>query len=269
MAVGYQYLQDTPPVGYQQGVALAEQWNGSTWSVLPTPAAGSPSANLFLNSLSSVSCTSPTACLAVGGYVNGEGWWQNLAELWNGTTWSVLPSPATGINQIGFDALSCATASSCTALGQQIWLWNGEKWATESRPTPPGAASSALTTVSCPTSATCIAVGGAAFLYDCVKPVKFPPICKVRRSSLAELWNGTMWSIEPVPGNGLTGVSCSGPATCVAVGSGIAASWNGTAWTAEPAPQAGISALSCTASTTCTGVGADNGVAEAARYYST
>jgi hypothetical protein len=269
VAVGYQYLEGTLSAGYQEGVALAERWNGSTWSILPTPAAGSPSANVFLNELSTVSCTSPTACLAVGGYVNSGGWWQNLAEGWNGESWSLLPSPATGIDQIGFDAVSCATATACTAPGADVWGWNGASWVTESVPAPSGAFSSALTNVSCPTSAACVAAGRATFLYDCVKYEKLPPICKVRQTSLADVWNGTVWTIVPAPGADLTGVSCSSATACIAVGSGTTASWNGTAWTEEPAPPAGISALSCTASPTCTGVGADNGAAEAARYYST
>jgi len=58
--------------------ALAEQWNGSTWSVVKVPDVGR---------LSSVSCTSAMFCFAVGG---------SLPERWNGTTWSVVPSPNVG-----------------------------------------------------------------------------------------------------------------------------------------------------------------------------
>jgi hypothetical protein len=61
------------------GVTLAERWNGSTWSIQPTPnPAGAP-----VSLLNGVSCASATACTAVGGYNNGTAG-VTLAERWNG-----------------------------------------------------------------------------------------------------------------------------------------------------------------------------------------
>src|SRR5215469_5735663 len=70
---------------------LAERWNGSTWAIQSTPnPAGSPS-----NDLWAVSCSSASACTAVGGYENSSFALVPLAERWNGSTWMAqsIPSP--------------------------------------------------------------------------------------------------------------------------------------------------------------------------------
>jgi hypothetical protein len=68
---------------------LAETWNGSGWSLLPTPSPGS-----FADELRGVSCTNSAACIAVGDF-EGTGFGRPLAEAWNGTSWSRvrIPSP--------------------------------------------------------------------------------------------------------------------------------------------------------------------------------
>jgi hypothetical protein len=59
---------------------LAEAWNGTTWAIQPTlNPAGSTRTRL-----DAVSCTSPTACTAVGGHVNTSGASVTFAERWNG-----------------------------------------------------------------------------------------------------------------------------------------------------------------------------------------
>jgi hypothetical protein len=52
------------PGVYGDGGTLAEVWHGTAWSVQATPNPGSLQGDI--NSLSSVSCASPTACTAVG-----------------------------------------------------------------------------------------------------------------------------------------------------------------------------------------------------------
>lgn len=71
----------------ERGYTRAEAWNGKTWTVLPTPnPRASSDSNLF-----GVSCSSPRACVAVGGYDTGQFAPQlPLAESWNGTTWTII-----------------------------------------------------------------------------------------------------------------------------------------------------------------------------------
>ncbi len=93
---------------------LIESWNGTSWSQVPSPSPGSGH-----NTLASVQCLSAAACTAVGGSTNsGSGNPATLIESWNGTKWSVVPSPSPGPGSI-LEGVSCATAAACTAVGMK------------------------------------------------------------------------------------------------------------------------------------------------------
>ena len=67
---------------------LAEQWNGTTWTVLTTP---SP---VTFSALVSVSCPSAAHCVAVGvSSATATGAVSPLTEVWNGTTWTAVTAP--------------------------------------------------------------------------------------------------------------------------------------------------------------------------------
>ena len=67
---------------------VAEQWNGTTWTVLTTP---SPAT---FSTLGSVSCPSAGHCIAVGGSsATATGAVSPLTEVWNGTTWTAVTAP--------------------------------------------------------------------------------------------------------------------------------------------------------------------------------
>jgi len=98
---------------------LAESWNGSMWSVEPTPNAGAPVAGGVYNSLGGVSCGSSTTCEAVGDANSSTGPLTVAAEGWDGTTWSLQTIPvlsSSGANSLA--AVSCSSASWCVAVGQ-------------------------------------------------------------------------------------------------------------------------------------------------------
>ena len=84
------------------------------WSVVPSP---SPAPTF--NELDSVSCLSATACTAVGNHAvtSGVAGPRTLIESWNGTSWSLVPSPSPGpeINELA--GASCVSAAACTAAG--------------------------------------------------------------------------------------------------------------------------------------------------------
>ncbi len=192
---------------------LVERWNGTSWSVTPSPNQGTSSSNNFL---SGVSCTSSTSCVAVGHYDNAT-----LVERWNGTSWSVTPSPNPGSYSNGLTGVSCTSSTSCVAVGSYqnasgayltlVETWNGTSWSVTPSPNP-NYSNSLLTGVSCTSSTSCVAVGSYRSYYG----------SNIDRT-LVETWNGTSWSITPSPNRGtsanvLQGVSCSST-SCVAVGS--------------------------------------------------
>lgn len=62
-----------------------------------------------------MSCTSASACTAVGDYSNSATR-VTLAERWNGTTWSIQHTPNPPQGGI-LNGVSCPSASACTAVG--------------------------------------------------------------------------------------------------------------------------------------------------------
>jgi hypothetical protein len=78
--------------GLRGDITLAARLTGHGWIVLPTRNAPRPALD---SSLDALSCASSVACLAVGDsdQANGGAHPRALAEWWNGTRWTMLPSP--------------------------------------------------------------------------------------------------------------------------------------------------------------------------------
>ncbi len=72
-------------------LTLTEHWNGSAWSVVPSP---NPS-NLF-NFVGSVATYGPNDAWIVGGFETSTYTVATLVEHWNGIRWRVVPSPNEG-----------------------------------------------------------------------------------------------------------------------------------------------------------------------------
>jgi len=66
-------------------VSLADAWNGTAWLTQSTP---NPS-GASVTELQGVSCSSATACTAVGSDKNSSGTTVTLAEQWSANEWSV------------------------------------------------------------------------------------------------------------------------------------------------------------------------------------
>jgi hypothetical protein len=98
-------------------LTLAEKWNGASWLLQTTP---NP-AGAFGSFLTGVSCTSATACLAVGNSADTAGFQTTLAEIWNGASWQVQTSPNPGQSDGSvLGAISCRALTPCVAVG--TWL---------------------------------------------------------------------------------------------------------------------------------------------------
>jgi hypothetical protein len=80
--------------------------------VQPTPNPANPT-NI---SLAGVSCTSPRSCAAVGS--NSAILAFTLAEVWNGTHWSLRSTPSLiYAGQNALNGVSCGSGAGCTAVG--------------------------------------------------------------------------------------------------------------------------------------------------------
>jgi hypothetical protein len=70
------------------------------------------------NELVAVQCTSATFCAAVGMDEGISVQSLTLAEVWNGTKWSIRPTPSNPeVSQNGLDGVSCVAGHGCTAVG--------------------------------------------------------------------------------------------------------------------------------------------------------
>lgn len=103
-AVGYSTASQTPPPG-QFDVptkTLIEHWDGTRWSVVPSPNVG-PKSQYQSNRLLGVVAVSPTDMWAFGSYfaATGSNVQSTLLLHWNGTSWSLAacPNPTTGAVQ--------------------------------------------------------------------------------------------------------------------------------------------------------------------------
>ncbi len=216
-------------------VSLA--WNGSSWTSETVASPG----QYGLAWLERVSCLAPTWCLAVGGWTGTAGDF-NLAELWNGTSWSVMDTPETGQDQSFNDlsTISCSSEDWCAATvqgGGFAQTWDGSTWSLESIASPSGATAAQLGAVWCASSTSCLAVGQDSLANT--------------SSFLAETWDGNNWSIQSTTNPAyysisLQGLSCSAVTSCVAVGqyrakqkdptTGISEILGPSGWSAEPTP---------------------------------
>jgi hypothetical protein len=238
---------------------LVEQWNGSRWSIQPSP-------HVFEGQLFTVSCGSARSCMAVG--INPNTGCGALAEHWDGHGWSVQRA----VYQCNVDQLngvSCTSASSCAAVGYLdvgacdsssdyfvpvLGFWKRGRWSLHqtsklSCRNPKGSNQGAtMTAVSCKTASACAAVGIGY------------------RAPIIERWDGRQWSRQSTAlpsASELSGISCASRSTCTAVGSRrgspLVERWTGAAWSIEqnPGVRGGhLSGVSCPSTTMCAAVGA-------------
>lgn len=124
---------------------LVEHWNGTAWSVVPSPNVNS------LNFLRGVAAGGATNVWAVGDSIknpsDGVSVSRSLIEHWNGTAWTVVPSPNVGQGSNSLAAVAVRSADDVWAVGffdditgsiptrkTLIEHWNGSAWSVVSSP---------------------------------------------------------------------------------------------------------------------------------------
>lgn len=253
----------------------AALWNAgpagasTVWRVQQVPANGSAQ-------LLAVSCPASGVCFAVGESTDPTTHSQTvLAERWSGGQWAIQPTPTPAGTEFGqFSAISCPSATDCTAIGfaggqnpaaTLVEHWDGTSWVMAPGPDP--ADSAGIIGLSCTSESNCMAVGLTT------------PSSNPHGLPFAMHWDGTNWTVTHVPlpagatsGDLDGGVSCPTATNCVAVGSSVtpnqasntrplAERWNGTNWAvrATPIPAGAYNpyfrSVSCTSPARCTAVG--------------
>ncbi len=272
-------------IGGMAPAAGAAKWTlQSTPSFPPTHARNGDG-----GTFGAVSCTSATACVAVGRYYavfsfvrRPEGFSNTLAETWNGHIWRIQSTPTPPDNGIplgDFNGVSCTSAAACIAVGERSALplesplaerWDGHTWMVQAVPNFPGAGQ--FTAVSCTSADACIAVGyrHARNGVGAITP-------------LAERWDGQTWTLQSTAALGgmFLGVSCTSANACTAVGRGgrvalgnpggtpFAERWNGHRWMLQSTSTHArglLAGVSCTSARACIAVGYEGGRSLAERW---
>lgn len=236
---------------------LAEHWDGTAWSIVSTP---NPTAEV--NQLIGVACVNAADCWAVGNErpIGGQDGTSALVEHWDGSEWSLVPTPAASATDSDLDAVTCISSADCWAVGIAGLAehWDGSSWSIVATPNQSSAVE--LLGVSCTSSSDCWAVGDSGI----GSPV-----------TLTEHWDGSAWSIVASPNpspsdqNYLSGVDCLSISDCWASGYSVVAGhsddtlieqWDGSAWSIVATPDTSatqniLAGMACPSSSDCWAVG--------------
>jgi hypothetical protein len=227
--------------------ALAEHYNGTTWS--PVYAPNAPANNEILYAESALSANDVWAVGFSLGYIQGTTQGNRaLIEHWNGSSWSIatIPHPGTPGDQLlsvkavsSSDVWAVGDYKNATNFQTLILHWNGSTWSQITSPNPAGDAHDHVLVGVDATSANDVwAVG---YYHN-----------DTASQTLIVHWNGSAWVqfTSPSPGananelHGVTVVPGSGGNDAWAVGyyrdnpgdnySTLFERWNGTTWSVVP-----------------------------------
>jgi hypothetical protein len=194
-------------VGKSPGVtALVEHWNGTSWSVTPTPTVRA--------GLNAVAAVSDRDIWAVGdGLVNPDGSKTALIMHYDGTSWKVMPNqvsvPSTFVAHRGLTSIAALSATDIWAVGTAtdrlsvdqpvIQHYDGRTWTRVAAPAKPANATHFGLTGIASTTSGLFAVGGLSHT-------------DLTEDAVALRWSGTAWSFESTQhtaatSDGFTGVT--------------------------------------------------------------
>src|SRR5262249_60698024 len=123
MSWAVRYGANPPGTASPLDITLIEHWDGTNWSIVPSPNPDTQS-----NQLHAIAGVASNDLWAVGG--RGDGITccpdESLTEHWNGTSWSVVSNPGGSALQ-GMTALATNNvwAVGLTAAGCDIDHWDG------------------------------------------------------------------------------------------------------------------------------------------------
>jgi len=217
---------------------LIEHWNGTRWSIVPSP---NPPANFANVELDGVFALSSTNVWAVGFFEDPSRLPRlTLIEHWNGSSWTIVSSPNPDSQQNELHSIAGVASNDLWAVGRRgdgntgspfqslVEHWNGTSWSVVSNP--------GLNTL----------FGVTALAANNVWAVAVHTNPNV--SDIVEHWNGTTWANVSAPSMNVNGgfISLRGVAAISAndiwavgnqqnpltnAGSTITEHWNGSAWT--------------------------------------
>ena len=233
VAVGYAAVLD-PDTDDATEQSFTEVGDGTTWRAVAAPTVTGVDTRLV-----SVSCVTPSECVAVGSYVaSDETPAGPVVAVWDGEGWHALAIPA-ALATVVPSAVSCASATVCVAVADHGHAFrldrsSGGSWSMTPSTYPLGDRAHLLA-VSCPSARSCLAVGDRSEQAGGVPD-----------STFSARYDGSGWTRVPAPNgrhqaairsNVLSSISCLRPSWCEASGQynaeqqiSLLEHWNGKKW---------------------------------------
>jgi hypothetical protein len=222
---------------------LAQVWDGTRWYTR-----SSPNASTHDNILTAVAVVSANEIWAVGFYVNDSGVTRTLTEQWNGSAWTIIPSPNQGAGGNVLSAVSANPANgNLRAVGHYVRAggalealsehWTGSAWTLDPITLPTGGDNGFYG----------VEIAATNNIWEVGY---FTDTSSGRVHTLIEHYDGSAWTIVPSPNqpgdNTLLAVTSLSATDIWAVGSytngttrTLTEHWNGSAWTIVPSPNQG------------------------------
>jgi hypothetical protein len=237
-AVGYSTSSST-----DLDSTLIEHWNGTSWSIVPSPDPAGASGSSELDAIAAVS---PTDIWAAGDDLPGGGSISLLFEHYNGTSWTAVPSPGGGF-ALGLAALASNNVWMVGDVDSQVPIsahWNGSSWSMVTTPSV-NAGPNPIEELTAVTAVTASDVWASGWVGNVDNENKLEPIMLH--------WTGSAWSVVTVPnpgseGSRLNGITSDGADDVFAVGQTqedngslltLIEQFNGSTWTAISSPDPG------------------------------
>jgi hypothetical protein len=188
------FLPDAAGSNQDATLTFAEHYNGQKWTVVRTPDLG-PNFDSFYGATASQGWA-----WAVGERLNSKYQDRALVEVWNGSGWSIATIPQPGAVRDMLFGASALSPSDVWAVGDQeagnnvfetlVEHWNGHTWSVVPAPDPGS-------------------TGNHLYAVDAVSPDNVWAVGQQlgRRApdqGLVEHWNGTRWSVVPMPASSAT-----------------------------------------------------------------
>jgi hypothetical protein len=211
------------------------------WNAVASPPVGSE------GNLTAVASLSATDAWAVGQYQGPDSLQRTLIEHWNGSSWTLVPSPNSSDRFNALTAVAAVSANDVWAVGsgitapnkneQLIEHWDGKTWTIVANPTI-SQGDSVLSGVAAIAANDIWAVGSISSLTPT------PPV--TQNQPLVEHWDGSIWKVItspafPIPANvstiraSLAAISGNSARDVWAVGEiqgsgSLIEHWDGAAW---------------------------------------
>jgi hypothetical protein len=215
--------------------AQSEQVTGS-WKVVTSPNGGSQASG---NALLATAALSPTDAWAVGAEPNPDQYLTaTLAEHWDGTQWSIVPTPAISAPTVQLNSIAAVNGSEVWAAGYSdnpnclcgqtvVERWNGSSWTRLMTPNP--GLADYLTGIAATSATDVWAVG-----YEWISNITEIPLLlhyngrTWKSFNTSQLQFGQLSSAFAFATNDVWAVGWTGIVPNVTA---LALHWNGTSWT--------------------------------------